>query len=89
MRLPMTEHVWQQEQTLDAMMERLGVENAIAARRDAGDGYRRARINCIACTKARACRAWLAEESRAATTGSADPMPTCRNRAFFVACRGV
>ena len=89
MRLPMTEHVWQQEQTLHAMMERLGVDGAVAARRDAGDGYRQARINCIACTNARACRVWLGEKTLAQEACDADPMPTCRNRAFFLACCGM
>lgn len=89
MRLPMTEHVWQQEQTLHAMMERLGVDSAVAARRDAGNAYRRARMNCIVCRNARACRAWLAENALADEACEADPMPTCRNRAFFLACRGM
>ena len=84
MRLPMAEHVWRQEQTLQDMMARLGVDPAVAARWDAGDAYRQARTNCIVCWNALACRAWLADE-----IGAIYPIPTCRNRTYFLACHGL
>jgi hypothetical protein len=81
-RWPMFNRVLQQAQRMDAMMERLGVNPALAAREDRGRAYARARAVCLRCPSAPLCERWLALPS-----GAPEPPPPCPLAAFFASCR--
>jgi hypothetical protein len=77
---PMMQRVLQQAETMDRMMQCVGVEPVRAARIDRGMAWYEARSRCIACIHDRRCRDWIA-----AHQGTSQPMlPTfCRNAEFF------
>lgn len=81
-RWPMFRRVLRQAQRMDDMMQRLDVDPALAARRDQGMAFARARTVCLFCPAAAQCERWLAE-----ATGTPEPPGFCPNAAFFAACR--
>ena len=57
---PMLERVLHHAELMDRMMERVGVNAAVAARVDRGMAWYEARTRCIGCSSERQCRDWLA-----------------------------
>jgi hypothetical protein len=77
---PMMQRVLQQAETMDQMMQCIGVEPVLAARIDSGMAWYEARSRCIACIHDRHCRGWIA-----AHQGTPQPEPPmfCQNAEFF------
>ena len=78
---PMLDRVFRQAELMDRVMERLGVDPAMAARVDRGTAVYEARTRCIACSHERECRHWL--------EGSgvhASPADFCPNADFLRYC---
>ena len=75
---PMFTRVLQQAQRMDAMMERLGVDRALAARKDEGRAFAQARLACLHCLSASQCEWWLAH-----VEGAPEPPAFCPLAAFF------
>jgi hypothetical protein len=80
----MFNRVLHQAQRMDDMMRRLGADPALAARRDEGEAFARARTVCLVCPYQEACGLWLAQNADAA-----EPPAFCPNAAFFAAARKV
>jgi len=78
---PMLERVLRHVELMDRMMERIGVDPALAARIDGGSAWYDARTRCIGCCREAACHAWLAEAGP-----SAEPPGFCANAPFLRAC---
>jgi hypothetical protein len=78
----MFNRVLQQAARMEDMMERIGVDLALAAREDHGQAYARARTICLNCPAAPQCERWLAEPD-----GASEPPLFCPLAAFFAACR--
>jgi hypothetical protein len=81
-RWPMFNRVLHQAQQLDEMMRCLVVDPALAARQDEGEAFARARIVCLVCPFAEACRRWLAQAEQAT-----EPPGFCPNAEFFATSR--
>jgi hypothetical protein len=76
----MLDRVLQQAQRMEDMMRRLGVDPAVAARKEQGTAFARARGVCMRCPSAPQCARWLAQS---AGTGLAEPPRFCPLAAFF------
>jgi hypothetical protein len=77
---PMLNRILRHAELMDRMMERVGVNSAVAARLDRGMAWYEARTRCVACSNERQCRDWLGS----AETGScANPPAFCHNAKFF------
>ena len=55
----MLHRVLQQAELMDRVMERLGIDPVVAARRENGMAWYEARSQCIACHSERQCQEWL------------------------------
>ena len=77
---PMLERVLRHAELMDSMMERVGVDAAVAARVDRGMAWYEARTRCIGCSSERECRDWL---SRAEVDVPNEPPMFCCNADFF------
>jgi uncharacterized protein DUF6455 len=77
---PMMQRVLQQAETMDQMMQCVGVEPVRAARIDRGMAWYEARSRCIACIDDRHCRDWIAAHEG---TPQSVPPTFCRNAEFF------
>lgn len=77
---PMMQRVLKQADTMDQMMQCLGVEPVRAARIDKGMAWYEARSRCIACIHDQRCRNWIAARQGASVLG---PPEFCQNAAFF------
>jgi len=58
-RWPQTDRVWQQFALMDLVMQRVGVDPAVAARMAGGAALAEARNTCLSCPFHRECRRWL------------------------------
>jgi hypothetical protein len=76
---PMRNRIFRLAALMDRMMQRLGVDPQAAARADRGMAFYAARTRCLACSRERQCRDWVA---RAAHAPSAPPA-FCDNAEFF------
>ena len=76
----MLQRVLHQANLMDAMMARIGIAHATAARLDKGMAWYEARTRCIACAYDRVCRQWIEAEHGAPAV---EPPEYCANRAFF------
>lgn len=80
---PTIRHLLRQARLMGRMMGRLGVDQAVAARRAKGLALFEARVRCIDCEAVPSCRAWLDDE------GVDDSPPRfCPNARFFRGCLG-
>ena len=77
---PMLERVLWRAKLMDRMMERVGVNAAVAARVDRGMAWYEARTRCIGCSSEWECRDWLA---RAEIDVPNEPPGFCCNAGFF------
>jgi hypothetical protein len=79
-RRPMMQRVLQQAETMDQMMQCVGVEPVRAARIDRGMAWYEARSRCIACIHDHHCRDWIAAQQ-----STLQPVPPgfCHNAEFF------
>lgn len=81
---PMLDRVFRQAELMDRVMERLGVDPAMAARVERGMAVYEARTKCISCSHERECRHWL--EGSVVRAGPAD---FCPNADFMRYCADV
>jgi hypothetical protein len=81
---PILDRIILQTELMDRMMERVGVNPAVAARVDRGMAWYEARTRCIACCRERQCRDWLTPSETKAVLA---PPEFCHNAAFFHSCR--
>jgi hypothetical protein len=82
---PMLNRVMRQAEVMDRVMERIGVDPAVATRLDRGMGWYEARSRCIACCNEALCANWL----RRSLTVTAELPTFCPNAAFFHACESA
>jgi hypothetical protein len=82
----MMQRVLKQADTMDQMMQCLGVEPVRAARIDKGMAWYEARSRCIACIHDQRCRNWIAARQGASVLG---PPEFCQNAAFFPQCQAA
>lgn len=75
---PKTSRVWRQFALMDSIMERTGVNVALAARRYGGTSMARARDTCLRCARDLQCEHWLETVSPLST-----PPEFCPNAAFL------
>src|SRR5262245_11727400 len=80
---PMLERIVRHAELMDSIMERLGIDPAVAARLDRGMAWYEARTRCLACCDERQCRHWLEQADPAPTA----PPRSCANVEFFRRCR--
>jgi len=80
---PMLERIVRHAELMDSIMERLGIDPAVAARLDRGMAWYEARTRCLACCDERQCRHWLEHTDPAPTA----PPRSCANVEFFRRCR--
>jgi Family of unknown function (DUF6455) len=81
---PMLKRVFRQVALMDAMMQRVGVDAAAAARDSEGTAWYEARTRCIGCCSEKQCRDWLAQPP---TASPAEPPEFCHNADFLKRCR--
>ena len=79
---PQLARVLRQAETMDCMMDHVGVQRTTAMRKEGGAAWYEARTRCLACVAADHCRSWLADGS-----ASPDCPVFCPNAAFFQSCR--
>jgi hypothetical protein len=77
---PQTERVWRQFARLDIVLERLGIDPILAARKSGGTAMAKARDVCLACIFQRQCSEQL-ESQQACTI-----LDFCPNAAFLKEC---
>lgn len=80
-RWPQTDRVWQQFALMDLVMERTGVDPAVAVRTAGGAALAEARDTCLGCASHRECRNWLEGGGDLAALAG-----FCPNVGFFRAC---
>jgi hypothetical protein len=78
---PQTKRVWRQFAVLDLVMERMGVDPVLAARKSGGAALANARNTCLTCPFHRKCRRWLDGGS-----DLSDLAGFCPNAGFFRDC---
>jgi Family of unknown function (DUF6455) len=79
---PMLDRVFRQADLMDRVIERVGVNPAVAARVDRGVAFYEARTKCISCCLEQECRKWL-EQRPVEPPGPAD---FCPNAEFLRYC---
>jgi len=77
------EHIVSQAESMDRMLERVGVDPTVAARVENGMALYEARTRCLECPSARRCKAWLADVSSDHHPKAPD---FCPNELFFRYC---
>lgn len=81
---PVFKHVLAQAETMDRMVEAIGVDPRVAARVESGMAWYEARTRCLECRAAAECREWLAN---APADGSPAAPDFCPNSPFFRGCK--
>jgi hypothetical protein len=81
---PTVNRVLRQAELMDRMLQRLGVDPAVAARLENGMAWYEARSQCIDCHSEPQCKEWL---KRAPVEPSIEPPAFCHNFAFFRRCK--
>jgi hypothetical protein len=79
---PMLDRVFRQAELMDRVIERVGVNPAVAARVDRGVAFYEARTKCISCHLEQECRKWLARPMQRSS-----PADFCPNAEFLRYCR--
>ncbi|MGI9422925.1 MAG: DUF6455 family protein [Hyphomicrobiaceae bacterium] len=74
------EHIVSQAETMDRMLERVGVDPNSATRVEDGMAWYEARMRCLDCQSIARCRAWLAGVS---SGGNLEAPEFCPNASFF------
>jgi hypothetical protein len=78
---PMLNRILRHAELMDRMMERVGVDPAVAVRVDRGMAWYEARSRCISCSKGQQCRVWIQ-----GCEGLRAPPKFCGNAEFFRSC---
>lgn len=78
---PMLDRNSRQPELMQRMMDRLGVNQALATRVDGGMAWAEARTKCVFCRNEQGCRAWLE-----GSEGAPMPQGLCPNIGFFRWC---
>ncbi|KQZ84814.1 hypothetical protein ASD64_20115 [Mesorhizobium sp. Root157] len=79
---PQTDRVWRQFALMDLVMERMDVDQVLAARKSGGTAMAAARATCLSCPLHRECRSRLAHNC-----ASTHLKQLCPNASFFEDCR--
>ena len=81
---PTLDGIYRQVALMDAMMQRVQADRAVAATIDSGSAWFEARVKCLACRSGQQCLEW---PPHAQAGPPSEPPGFCPNAAFFRRCR--